>query len=136
MNFSPTAYKIIISILIAKFSFGMVGVSLSSDLIYEAGMYLIFALGMISNEKILSFLTVNKNFITQFFTILITTIVIIVIGQVMIPDFQIESSCLFCGSDSEFVNFSPIDLDNYGTIGLVSLTNGLIYALLDWLREF
>ncbi|WKZ31187.1 MAG: hypothetical protein QY318_00225 [Candidatus Dojkabacteria bacterium] len=131
MEVRAILYNIIISFLIFYFSFSIYdAITLPEDIFYTLLFMVLMSLLVLVHKNILIFLTVSRVFLTIFLTISILVGAGLYILDYTMPGLHVNNIVL-SAQNLEFITIQDFTLTKVGTIILVSLTTGLVYALVN-----
>jgi hypothetical protein len=135
MNIQLTLYKLLVNVLILAFVTTMFDVvTFPEDAFYLYAIYLIYAIGIMIHDNILTFLTVKKVFLTRLLATAIIISLIFFFFEFTFPGFSIGRYTLD-PQKFEFITIESFTLGKYVTIVLLATASGFVSSLLIWLQE-
>ena len=128
-------FKLFLSMMILPF-WGVVtgAVIFPEDKIYLFAVLFGFGFVLYLHEKLLSFLTLEKVFLTAILASTIMNGAFLYFADLFIPEFLIEPISAG-GIDLRFYEIPEVDLGVYGTIILLAVASGITYYLLMKLKS-
>ena len=135
MNFANLLYNFLIGMMLLPFAATFVGeVGLPEDAIYRTAVLAGYGFALLLHENILTFLTIQKVFLTRVITITLLCGGFLYFADATIPGLSIGE--LYLGNtDLGFIVINAQELTKYATMLLIALSSGVLYYILKKLKS-